>query len=171
VSQSGAANEDKLLTSAPPQPDTQVRSLVQTSAALRSIPELPAGTTAPVRCVFQFKHPKFAMELEDFEQKVVKNKVLLSNCMFSSGIIIGTIVAAKMGGDSTIKVRYTTNEWETFNDITASYCGSDKESQQDRYVFEIDMDKKSSLHFAICLHAEKEYWDNNNKNNYSVVVE
>jgi hypothetical protein len=171
VSQSGAANEDKLLTSAPPQPEMQVCTLVQKPAAVKRTPKLPASTTAPVRCVFQFKHPKFAMEPEDFEQKVIENKVLLSSCMFSSSIIIGTIVAARMDCDSTINVRYTTDEWETFKDITASYCGSDKESQLDQYVFEIDMEKKSRLHFAICLHADKEYWDNNDKNNYSVVVE
>ena len=90
------------------------------------------------------------------------NKVLLSSCTFSSDVAAGAIIVAKMDGDSTVTVRYTTDDWDTYADAVVRYSTSENESQ-DRYTFEIDMEKKTSLHFAICLHARNtEFWDNNN---------
>ena len=111
------------------------------------------------------------MEPEDFERKIVDEKVSLSSCTFSSGVVVGSVIGMKMDGDSTITVRYTTNEWETYADVTGSFCGEENESQ-DRFTFEIDMKKKTRLHFAICLHTrENEFWDNNDRNNYSLILE
>ena len=77
---------------------------------------------------------------------------------------------AKIDGDSTVTVCYTTDDWDTYADAVAKYSTSENESQ-DRYTFEIDMEKKTSLHFAICLHARNtEFWDNNNTNNNNYLL-
>ena len=132
----------------------------------------PGSSATSVRCIFGFQHPKLALEPEDFELKIVRNKVLLSNCVFSSGIVVGTVVVANTQcHDRNVTVRYTTDEWKTFMD-TAAIRSARASEGEDRFVFEVDMEGKTTLHFAICLHiTNTEYWDNNDTKNYSLVLE
>ena len=113
----------------------------------------------------RFGTESYSLALEP-EQKIVENKVLLRSCTFSSDIVVGTVIAAKMDCDSTTTVRYTTNEWEMYAVITTNYCGNEKRS-----IFEIDMEEKTHLRFAVCLHVNNmENWDNNDCKNYSLVL-
>ena len=51
----------------------------------------------------------------------------------------------------------------------------ERRSDENPFVFEVNMEGRSSLDFVICLHItnidELEYWDNNNAKNYSLVLQ
>ena len=77
---------------------------------------------------------------------------------------------AKMNYPAKLTVRYTTDEWASYCDTTAHYIGDENESA-DRFAFDINMEKATTLHFAICYSVNTtEYWDNNDRKNYSLVT-
>ena len=130
------------------------------------------GTVRFEHPTVRFEHPRLVLEPEDFDRRVVENKVSLSNCMSSGGNVLGTVIVANMHCNSRkIRVRYSTNDWATHKHTTADYIGSESEIA-DRFVFSIDLEKNETLHFVICYRVDDaEYWDNNNGKNYSLVLE
>ena len=76
-----------------------------------------------------------------------------------------------MNNPVKLTVRYTTDEWASYFDLTAIYIGDENESAN-RFAFDIDMEKATTLHFAICCSVNTtEYWDNNDRKNYSLVLQ
>ena len=52
--------------------------------------------------------------------------------------------------------------------MITNYIGRENESA-DQFAFDIEIEKKATLHFAICYNINStEYWDNNNGNNCRV---
>ena len=93
--------------------------------------------------------------------------------MHSNRLVVGTIPTINMDTNhQTVKVRYTTDEWQTYYDTEA--VPVERRSDENLFVFEVNMEGKSSLDFVICLHIsnidELEYWDNNRTKNYSLVL-
>ena len=79
---------------------------------------------------------------------------------------------AKMNNPVKLTVRYTTDEWASYCDTTAIYIGDENESTN-RFAFNIEMEKETTLHFAICcsVNTDTEFWDNNDRKNYSLVLQ
>ena len=93
--------------------------------------------------------------------------------MYSNRLVVGTIPTINMDTNhQTVKVRYTMDEWQTYYDTEAVPV---ERSDENPFVFEVNMEGKSSLDFVICLHNsnidELEYWDNNSTKNYSLVLQ
>ena len=78
-----------------------------------------------------FEQPKLADEPEDFELRIIHNKVSLSHCTFAGGILTGVVVVAKMNYSVKLTVRYTTDEWASYCDTTAHYIGMKMRAQID----------------------------------------
>ena len=115
------------------------------------------------------------LEPEDFELKVFQQKVLLSSCIYSARIVMGTIAVANMEVHHTVMVRCTTNNWDTYSDVEA--VPGERTSDGNSFAFEVDMEGKQSLHFAIRLRLHpsndniREFWDNNETKNYSLILQ
>ena len=75
-----------------------------------------------------------------------------------------------------VLLRYTLNNWGTFTDLEADYMAECKDltnATTDR--FSVNLCLKSSprsVQFCVCYQVDgKEYWDNNNHQNYRMEFE
>ena len=75
--------------------------------------------------------------------------------------------------EKEVYCRFTTNEWSTWDEVKGSYIPSSSDSWSDRFsaVFYVGhLNAGQRVKFALRYVTEgKEYWDNNNGSNYSLV--
>lgn len=108
---------------------------------------------------------------DDFLSNVMTRKVCLENAVVTNLTITGVIRVANIGFHKSARVRYTTNGWTTFHDISASYVKKSCDGPTDRFSFSIVAPAKLGLHekleFALsyCVNTV-EYWDSNDGRNY-----
>ncbi|XP_020513995.2 protein phosphatase 1 regulatory subunit 3E [Labrus bergylta] len=128
---------------------------------------------APAHSVFmelQFTNPG---TLPGFEQKVREVKVMLECVQADEFSLSGFVRVLNLAFQKSVSLRYSLNNWITFMDSLASYVPSSCDGDTDKFCFKIVMptsfDNGGTLQFAIkyCVKG-KEYWDNNNGNNYKV---
>ncbi len=86
---------------------------------------------------------------------------------------MGTIAVANIEAPHTVIVRYTTNDWQTYSDVEA--VPGERTQDANPFTFEVDMEGKQSLHFAIRLRLhisnDQDFWDNNETKNYSLALQ
>ena len=107
----------------------------------------------------------------DFRQKVREHKVCLENSVISNLTITGIVRVANIHFYKAVRVRYTTNAWNSFIDIAASYVKNSCDGPTDRFSFSIvapaDFGMGAKLEFAISYTAgDSVYWDSNGGSNY-----
>ncbi|XP_068167436.1 protein phosphatase 1 regulatory subunit 3E [Antennarius striatus] len=118
----------------------------------------------------QFTNPG---TLPGFEQKVREVRVLLESVEADEFSLSGIVRVLNMAFEKSVSLRYSLNNWITFMDSLATYVPCSSDGVTDKFRFKIVMpaylDSGGTLQFAIkyCV-SGKEFWDNNNGNNYKV---
>ncbi|KAJ1985018.1 hypothetical protein H4R34_000275 [Dimargaris verticillata] len=91
--------------------------------------------------------------------------------------LLGTVLVQNLAFQKTIVVRYTTDCWQTFEEVTAMYVDTTttNSSPLDRFSFQLGllapqgMGTRHSLYFCVRYRvAGHEYWDNNGGANYHI---
>lgn len=114
----------------------------------------------------------------NFLDRVRTQNVCLENCYISTSSVSGSISVTccvrlvNRGFEKQVYVRYTTNEWTTFTDISASYIPRSSDGWSDRFtatfsVKNLSAGQKVYVAIKYLANGSEEYWDNNNGNNYS----
>jgi protein phosphatase 1 regulatory subunit 3A/B/C/D/E len=101
--------------------------------------------------------------------------------------LIGTVLVKNKSFNKSVRVRYTNDNWSSFQDTTAGY-DSTFSTDIDRFQFKIDLLQKfynykiryqndlkiisSAISFALLYRVDtEEFWDNNNGQNYHIEFE
>jgi len=87
--------------------------------------------------------------------------------------VSGLVRVANLCHRKLVTIRYTTNNWVTFDDLTASYVLDSNDGATDRFSFSLNLPKciavGSRLAFAVRYEAVdigRTFWDNNYEDNY-----
>ncbi|XP_071958237.1 protein phosphatase 1 regulatory subunit 3E-like [Antedon mediterranea] len=108
----------------------------------------------------------------DFMHKLWMQNVCLENALISDFMIIGTIKVIDVDYHKVVVVRYTVDNWRTFNEISAGYVYGSHNGPTDRFSFGMSIPRElaegGSVYFAVRYDvAGKRFWDNNGGKNYS----
>ena len=122
-----------------------------------------------LKCCF----PQPAARDSAFEKRVTEQNVCLENIVFSTFAIAGTVKVRNLAFAKDVRVRYTLNEWRTYQDIWADYVPDSSNGKTDRFQFRFtvpqDFRIADGIEFAIRYRvAGKEFWDNNSRRNYRI---
>lgn len=106
-------------------------------------------------------------------QRLPSEVVTLGNLRCSSTSITGYIRVVNLAYEKSVVIRYTEDEWKTFQDIPADFVFSMTQDSIDVFVFTIFLQTKTSetsiVELAVRYQtAGKEYWDNNQNKNYRI---
>jgi protein phosphatase 1 regulatory subunit 3A/B/C/D/E len=119
--------------------------------------------------------------LLNFMDRVRNNKVCLENCIVSNSAgnlsITCVIRVLNISFEKSVTLRYTSNEWLTFNEALASYIPNSCDGFSDKFTVNFSVSAGGyyltpgqRLLFAIKYIANtEEYWDNNMGLNYSLI--
>ncbi len=125
------------------------------------------------RCSLTFPHPRF--EGDDFELRVDYQNVALEYC-FNGGnndSVLGFVRVRNLAYYKHVFVRFTRNDWATFEDVQAQFVSTEQEGHNDRFIFELPVNPELGpcIGFAICYSVNgQDYWDNNDNENYRINV-
>lgn len=114
----------------------------------------------------------------DFLERVETRKIALERCLVDDHdrTVTGLIRVANLCFNKVVMVRYSLNNWVTFNDIAASYVLNSNDGQTDKFAFTINLPMSMTvgdhLEFALkfaALDLGSSFWDNNFGDNYHIV--
>ncbi|CAG5125472.1 unnamed protein product [Candidula unifasciata] len=142
---------------------------------------LTLGANADVTCKPPIKLC-FAQPASDylaFREKINKNLVSLENVILRDYTVEGTIKVKNIAFEKSVFVRLSLNEWETFENIDATYVpgpGLSYSEPYDTFSFKMEIpptfDVSKKLQFAVCFEENgNQHWDNNDGVNYCIVSE
>ncbi|XP_042901956.1 protein phosphatase 1 regulatory subunit 3B [Parasteatoda tepidariorum] len=134
--------------------------------------------TSEIQWVAQFAQP--ASDYMEFRDRLQKNCVSLENVIIrdSESLVSGTIKVKNIAFDKEVFLRITFDKWNSSEDVQAEFVPSGIESGNSPYdtfsfVFTIppNASKYEVIEFCVCFKCSAaEHWDNNNGNNYKLVV-
>lgn len=134
------------------------------SASVTSVPPLSLGFTQP------------AADYIAFRDRLEKNCVSLENVILKDYEVKGTIKVKNLAFEKQVIVRYTSDSWQTTNEIEATYSQSHNRcSNYDTFMFVLnvptDFNENKQIQFAVCYRPSgmSEYWDNNYQKNYTII--
>ena len=122
-------------------------------------------------------HKKIIFIAKPFHLKA--QKIILESCLpeENSRSVSGCIRVKNLSYEKTIVVRYTLNDWLSYNEAYASYVYGSNDGHTDRFSFSVKLpsffDVGSSIEFAIMYRMRDgtEYWDNNGGCNYRMTCQ
>lgn len=141
----------------------------------------------------QFENP---IHVHGFDDRVLRHKVVLeqasesnqtergkessaNNSAFSDAIdnrIYGTIKLVSLGMSKRVRIRLTTDNWNTHLDHDAIYICNSYDGTFDRFSFTLDVDRTqiypgNVVQFCICYESfvGPECWDSNYQQNYRFI--
>ena len=125
-----------------------------------------------VKCLY----PCFVQPSEStntFMKGVYSQNVCLEYIVCNNLVITGLIRVTNLSYMKEVTVRFTLNEWETYRDIWADFMSTCSDGRTETFSFRIsvphDFELNRHVEFAIRYRVpDKEFWDNNNNNNYHV---
>ncbi|TNN57270.1 Protein phosphatase 1 regulatory subunit 3C [Liparis tanakae] len=122
--------------------------------------------------------PQPAADFRAFRAKLAESMVLLENCSVTEQALRGTARVRNLGFQKEVQLRITFDSWLSSRDVACTYL-------QERFggphtdIFEFDvavpkvLDAKRKIEFCLRYlpggHSEP-FWDNNNRQNYSIAV-
>ncbi|CAL4085687.1 unnamed protein product [Meganyctiphanes norvegica] len=116
-----------------------------------------------------------------FKAKLERDNVALENAVVkeAENKITGIIKVKNVSFHKVVRVRYTTNDWRTQEEIIAEYVPSRFSTgasydYHDTFTFDITLPPShmaDKIEFCICYDTEgNQYWDNNNQKNYVIIA-
>lgn len=110
--------------------------------------------------------------LRDFWDQLREKCVKLENVVIDHLKCFATIKVKNLAFEKVVFVRYTLDNWKTYQDLTAYYLKDSNSGYADTFAFELnipDEDGIDEVYFAIAFRcAEQEFWDNNDNKNYCI---
>lgn len=94
-------------------------------------------------------------------------KAIRRNPYVSSTCVMA--VVKNLAYDKIVRVRYTQDNWLTYQDVNLSYVSSTSGTNEELWSVDLDLDrdKLDSFHYSICYEVNGQtYWDNNFGSNY-----
>ncbi len=107
--------------------------------------------------------------------RVEELNVSLENVVKTQKGIIGMVAVKNISFCKEVFIRFSFDKWETWRETQAAFYKQEETREIDYFVFVVSEKAACSnsqwkLDFAICYKvAGKEYWDNNNQQNYEVL--
>lgn len=104
-----------------------------------------------------------------------KKNVSLESSSVNGCRVMGKIRVKNIAFEKRVFVRYTENNWESFNDIMATYTPAVGSPGNDTFAFEMSFpslkcENNKKILFAICFETcDQQFWDNNDGDNYEVM--
>lgn len=107
---------------------------------------------------------------DEFYERVRRDAVAVEYLDHTSSTITGYVSVRNDAPDKCVTVRYTTNGWETQDEICAEWLESTNNQSFDKFRFSIPCFKTPyTVHLAVRYDVlDQQYWDNNNHENYVV---
>lgn len=116
----------------------------------------------------QFRNP--IKNYLTFYNKLNTQFVLLESVHIKDNFCEMSIMVKNIGFEKNVSLRATYNNWKSIVNVPAFYCPSQFSSPYDKFsctLATLDDPDCDSIEFAICfVCSNKEYWDNNNGENY-----
>lgn len=117
-----------------------------------------------------------------FVRKLEEQCVALERLSLSVDVnrVVGIVKVKDFNGPKSVFVRYTLNNWQSYNDHFskfAPFLTCTNPLRINTYKFTVDLIKErfeigTILEFCICYQtSDKEYWDNNNRHNYKIILQ
>ena len=138
---------------------------------------LPLGRERKIRYPCGNVEPLFNQPngTPDMLNRLRENKICLETaypCKVQSNIT-GTVRVVNLDFHKKVFVRYTFNDWYSFQESEATYISGSSHGSTDAFSFEIDISPligKLDKSLILCLNYQclgQDFWDNNNGTNYS----
>lgn len=142
-----------------------------------------------VNSVLRMLFPQPSADPIAFMERVRSNKICLENCMLTSSgnrnifTITCLVRVLNICFQKEVILRYTTNEWLTWNDVAGSYVKNSNDGFSDKFsiIFELAFNANGHqimmpgqrLLFAIRYSTDgsNEFWDNNVGMNYALIYQ
>lgn len=122
--------------------------------------------------------PQPSADFQAFRAKLEKSFVILENCSLTDQALHGTLRVKNICFQKDVHVRITFDSWYSFRDVPCTYVPKRFGGPQTD-IFEFDvaipkvLDAKRKIEFCLKFlprgHSEP-FWDNNDGQNYSIVV-
>uniref|UniRef100_A0A0B7ATP6 CBM21 domain-containing protein n=1 Tax=Arion vulgaris TaxID=1028688 RepID=A0A0B7ATP6_9EUPU len=142
---------------------------------------LTLGANADVTCMPPIKlcFTQPASDYLAFREKINKNLVSLENVILRDYTVEGTIKVKNISFEKHVFVRLSLNEWESFEDVNATYVpgpGLSYSDTFDTFSFKMEIppnfDVCRKVQFAVCFEENgNQHWDSNDGINYCIVSE
>ena len=85
--------------------------------------------------------------------------------------VTGYVSVRNDAPEKLVIARYSTNGWETYEEVTAAWLGPVEAQNCDKFRFEItSLGPSYTVHLAVRYEVlDQQHWDNNNDRDYKVV--
>ena len=118
-----------------------------------------------------FVHPSESPD--SFIKRVYSQNVCLEYITCNKLVITGLIRVTNLSYMKEVTVRFTLNGWETYQDIWADFMSTCSDGKTETFSFRVsvphDFEVNRHVELAISYRVSgKEFWDNNDCNNYHV---
>ena len=112
--------------------------------------------------------PQPAADFSSFLERLRRQNVSLENVKTDGTSFLGTVRVKNLAMEKDVCMRFTTDNWQTWTDIVASYVYEDTTSCYDLFGFHVSVGHlPNEVEFAICYRVrDEEHWDNNDGRNY-----
>ncbi|XP_071493610.1 protein phosphatase 1 regulatory subunit 3B-like [Diadema antillarum] len=112
----------------------------------------------------------------DFISRLYNLNVCLENLVVHEFTLIGTIKVRNLGFEKNVRIRHSSDNWNSYVDVMGMYVQGSCDGPTDRFSFGLSAPRSlvpgGILSFAVYYKvAGKIFWDNNNGQNYSLVCE
>ncbi|CAF0878273.1 unnamed protein product [Didymodactylos carnosus] len=127
---------------------------------------------------FYLKSKSFIQPI-NVTQHVYDRQVLLEYLYTKDLSAFGTIRVNNICYEKYVFVRYTLDNWLTYNDLSTIYSQYNRDDNTDSYIFELKVPDEvlsstpppTTILFAVCYSTtNQEYWDNNFNCNYQIEI-
>ncbi|XP_041644358.1 protein phosphatase 1 regulatory subunit 3C [Cheilinus undulatus] len=122
--------------------------------------------------------PQPSADFQAFRAKLAESMVILENCSVTDQAIEGTVRVRNISFQKDVSVRITFDSWQSYRDVPCTYVQKRFGGPQtDIFEFHITipkvLDAKRKIEF--CLKylpggQREPFWDNNNGQNYGIIV-
>ncbi|KAI9527704.1 hypothetical protein NQZ68_027794 [Dissostichus eleginoides] len=122
--------------------------------------------------------PQPSADFQAFRAKLAESMVTLENCSVNEQVLHGTVRVRNISFQKEVRVRITFDSWQSYRDVSCAYLPKRFGGPQtDIFEFYIAipkvLDAKRRIEFCLSYSPggqSEPFWDNNNGQNYSVVV-
>ncbi|XP_068559843.1 protein phosphatase 1 regulatory subunit 3C-B-like [Cebidichthys violaceus] len=122
--------------------------------------------------------PQPSADFQAFRAKLAESMVILENCSVTEQALQGTVRVRNISFQKEVQIRITFDSWLSYRDVPCTYLQKRFGGPQTD-IFEFDiaipkvLDAKRKIEFCLSYlpggHSEP-FWDNNNRQNYSIAV-
>lgn len=109
---------------------------------------------------------------DEFYERVRRDAVAVDpeSLNHTKSKIIGFVGVRNDSPEKCVMVRYTTNEWETHDEVNAEWVESTEDQIYDKFRFSIPLTAPYTVYLAVRYEVlDQQYWDNNDHHNYKIV--